>query len=208
MSNSIFGSGGASYRNANKPAIVDTVWCGCWYKDVLEKVGLFDENWSTNQDWELNARLRSKGYTIYFEPKISARLLVRNSFSLMLRQYYRYGQGRAKSILRYPQLLKLRQIMPILFCCILVTLLFANKLMVAALLVFSFGLLYCFRGRLFHTSSISIKDIFQIMIIITGINTSWTSGLIYIFSKRFISWLIYKKNAVLKHIQDLCSKKK
>lgn len=112
--NSKFGNGGAKYRTNKVGSYVDTVWCGCWYKTTLEEVGLFDTDWTTNQDAELNARLISKGFKIYSDPKIRAELLVRSDFTSFLRQYFNYGRGRLKTFLRHSRLINIRQILPVI----------------------------------------------------------------------------------------------
>ena len=71
-SSSIFGAGDAYYRRGYDKGIkeVDTVFGGCYKKEVFEKVGLFNENLLRSQDMEFNLRLRKAGGTILLAPDI------------------------------------------------------------------------------------------------------------------------------------------
>jgi glycosyltransferase involved in cell wall biosynthesis len=69
--NSVFGSGNSRFRTgADKPMYVDTVFGGCYKKEVFEKVGLFNENMARSQDIEFNLRLRKFGGKILLVPEI------------------------------------------------------------------------------------------------------------------------------------------
>jgi len=122
--NSPLGNGGAGYKSNSLGRTVDTVWCGCWFKDTLESVGGFDPLWVTNQDAELNARLRSKGYTVYCSPDIKASLVVRNDYPAFIKQYFRYGKGRTMTLIRYPEFIKCLLSLALIQPVLSVTLLF------------------------------------------------------------------------------------
>jgi len=54
-----FGAGNAPYRTGSKePREVDTVFGGCYRKEVFKKIGLFNEKLFRSQDMELNMRLK------------------------------------------------------------------------------------------------------------------------------------------------------
>lgn len=66
-----FGSGGATYRaGASGQRWVDTVFGGCYRREVFDRVGKFDERLYRGQDREFNARLVSAGGRILFDPDI------------------------------------------------------------------------------------------------------------------------------------------
>jgi len=48
-----FSCGGAKFHDVEYEGYVDTVPYGCWRKSTLERIGLFDESLSRNQDDEL-----------------------------------------------------------------------------------------------------------------------------------------------------------
>jgi glycosyltransferase involved in cell wall biosynthesis len=55
-----FGVGGAVFRKgAQKLVEVDTVFGGCYKKDVFDKIGYFNENLFRTQDLEFNMRLKN-----------------------------------------------------------------------------------------------------------------------------------------------------
>ena len=71
-SSSIFGAGDAYYRRgySGEPRWVDTVFGGCYKKEVFDKIGLFNENLLRSQDMEFNLRLKRAGGKILLVPDI------------------------------------------------------------------------------------------------------------------------------------------
>ncbi|HEX4048157.1 MAG TPA: glycosyltransferase family 2 protein [Elusimicrobiota bacterium] len=94
------GVGGAGYRIAGAEGYVDTVFCGAFPRSVFERVGLYDPGAVVNEDAELNQRIAASGGRIYLSPRIVAHYYPRSSLSALVRQYFRYGQGRARTILK------------------------------------------------------------------------------------------------------------
>ena len=181
--NSKLGSGGAKYKSNTTGSLVDTVWCGCWYKKVLVREGLFNPKWTRNQDGELNCRFLSRGLKIYSDPRIIAELVVRPSYTAMLRQYYGYGKGRMMTMIKYPQLIKARQLLPILFVIFLVLCAIINiKLLVISIvsvivlnsIVLSPILYFLTRQR----ANISVVGLCWVTPIILGMNVAWVIGCI------------------------------
>ncbi|MBX3222306.1 MAG: glycosyltransferase family 2 protein [Labilithrix sp.] len=93
--------GGAKYRNPEAEGFVDTVFLGAFRRNVLEAVGGYDGNAATNEDAELNQRLLAAGKRIYLSRKIVVHYFPRSSFRALAKQYYRYGQGRARTLLKH-----------------------------------------------------------------------------------------------------------
>ena len=66
-----FGAGGSVFRTGSKkPRPVDTVFGGCYRKEVFKKIGLFNENLVRSQDMEFNLRLKKAGGKILLAPDI------------------------------------------------------------------------------------------------------------------------------------------
>lgn len=66
-----FGAGGSYFRTgANKPKWVDTVFGGCYKKELFEKIGFYNENMERSEDIEFNLRLKRAGGKILFAPDI------------------------------------------------------------------------------------------------------------------------------------------
>jgi len=70
---SFFGVGTSYFRlGSEKPRWVDTVFGGCYRREVFDKVGLFDERMVRGQDIEFNRRLKRSGGKILLAPDIVA----------------------------------------------------------------------------------------------------------------------------------------
>lgn len=67
-----FGAGNAYYKSgySGQPKWVDTVFGGCYKREVFEKIGLFNENLVRSQDMEFNLRLKKAGGKILLVPNI------------------------------------------------------------------------------------------------------------------------------------------
>jgi GT2 family glycosyltransferase len=66
-----FGVGSSLFRSGiKKPTFVDTVFGGCYKREVFEKIGLFNENLKRSQDLEFNLRLKKAGGKILLVPDI------------------------------------------------------------------------------------------------------------------------------------------
>ena len=66
-----FGAGNSYFRiGSEKPRWVDTVFGGCYKREVFEKIGLFNENLKRSQDMEFNLRLKKAGGKILLVPNI------------------------------------------------------------------------------------------------------------------------------------------
>ncbi len=103
-------AGTAKFHYASEPQEVDTVYLGAFRREVLERVGLFDESLPRDQDYELNHRIREAWERIYYDPAISVEYFGRESLSALLRQYWNYGAGKAVTLGLRPGALKPRHL--------------------------------------------------------------------------------------------------
>jgi len=88
------------------------VFTGVWRRETVESFGGWDEGWPVNQDSELAARLLAGGGRIVCLREMGARYVPRNSPRTLARQYWRYGQYRAKTSRRHPESLRLTNLAP------------------------------------------------------------------------------------------------
>lgn len=109
------GVGDAGYRHSNRAGYVDTVPFGSYRKEYIVSLGLFDETLLTNEDYELNVRIRKAGGRIYLDPSIQCIYYARPTLSALAKQYWRYGYWKAKMICRYPETIRWRQALPPLY---------------------------------------------------------------------------------------------
>ncbi len=66
-----FGAGNSYFRIGSKnEREVDTVFGGCYKREVFEKIGFFDENLTRSEDVEFNLRLKRAGGKILLVPNI------------------------------------------------------------------------------------------------------------------------------------------
>jgi glycosyltransferase involved in cell wall biosynthesis len=100
------GIGGASFRKATEEVEVDSGFTGVWRRETLTEQGGWDEGWPINQDAELAARVRAAGGRIVCIPEMAAKYVPRDSLKALGRQYWRYGQYRAKTVGRHPNAMR------------------------------------------------------------------------------------------------------
>ncbi|HKV27011.1 MAG TPA: glycosyltransferase family 2 protein [Candidatus Acidoferrales bacterium] len=66
-----FGVGNSDFRvGTGEPVATDTVFGGCYRRDLFERIGMFNESLPRSQDMEFNQRLRKAGGRILLDPKI------------------------------------------------------------------------------------------------------------------------------------------
>ncbi len=120
------GAGDARYRIGGKAGEVETVPFGAYLRKWLDRVGPFNEELHTNEDYEYNLRLRHAGGVIWFDPSIQSTYYARPDLPSLLRQYIRYGYWKSQMLRLYPDSIRLRQIVPPLFVISLLGLFFAG----------------------------------------------------------------------------------
>jgi succinoglycan biosynthesis protein ExoA len=110
-----FGVGGSSYRKADAQGDVESVWPGAFRRDVFERIGLFDPHALTNEDAELNQRILFAGGRVYMSREIVVHYYPRESMGALARQYFKYGKGRARTLLKHGRFLSWRPALPFLW---------------------------------------------------------------------------------------------
>ncbi len=109
------GVGDAHYRFTDQAQSVDTVPFGAFRRDLVKRIGGFDETLLTNEDYEFNVRVRQGGGKIWLDPKIRSTYFARPTFTALAQQYWRYGYWKGRMLIRYPGTLRWRQALPPLF---------------------------------------------------------------------------------------------
>jgi hypothetical protein len=109
---SAFGAGGALSHQVDYQGYVDTVSYGCWRKETLLKIGLFDESLVCNQDDELNLRITRAGGKIYQSPQIRSWYQTRSSLWGVFRQYRQYGYWKVAVIRKHRLVASWRHLAP------------------------------------------------------------------------------------------------
>jgi len=109
------GLGDALYRHAKVAAEVDTVPFGSFKRELIDRIGFFDEALLTNEDYEFNTRIRKAGGRIWLDPSIRSIYFSRSTLLELGRQYWRYGFWKWRMLRNYPDTLRWRQALPPLF---------------------------------------------------------------------------------------------
>ncbi len=117
------GVGDARYRYTDRAQAVDTVPFGAFRRELVAKIGPFDETLLTNEDYEFNVRVRQSGEDIWLDPAIRSVYFARSALADLARQYWRYGYWKARMLRRYPQTIRWRQALPPAFVLSLLVLL-------------------------------------------------------------------------------------
>jgi glycosyltransferase involved in cell wall biosynthesis len=111
------GIGGSKYRDASFEGFVETIFPGAFRREVFERIGLYDPRAITNEDAELNQRLVDSGGKIYLSRDIVVHYYPRESFKALSKQYFKYGHGRARTLLKHGRFLSVRPAVPFLAVC-------------------------------------------------------------------------------------------
>jgi glycosyltransferase involved in cell wall biosynthesis len=117
-----FGVGGARGHNEAYEGIVDTVYLGCWRRDLFNRIGFFDEGLVRNQDDEFNLRLTRAGGKIWQSPRIKSWYTPRGSLRALFRQYMQYGYWKVRVIQKHKIPASVRHVVPGCFVLLLLAL--------------------------------------------------------------------------------------
>lgn len=112
---SAFALGGGKFHDPGFEGYVDTVYLGAFRKSVFDKVGLFDERFTRNQDDELNLRIVNAGGKVYLTPKIRSLYYPRASLKSMCSQYFQYGEWKVAVIRKHKKPARLTHLVPAAF---------------------------------------------------------------------------------------------
>ncbi len=104
--------GGSKYRNPKNEGFVESVFNGAFRRSVFERAGLYDPRAITNEDAELNQRLHEAGGRVYLSRDVVVHYYPRDGARKLAVQYYRYGRGRARTLLKHRRLPSIRPLVP------------------------------------------------------------------------------------------------
>jgi glycosyltransferase involved in cell wall biosynthesis len=111
-----FGVGNSYFRiGSREPRWVETVPCGCYRREVFERIGVFDEELLRNQDDEFNYRLIKHGGRILLVPDIVISYYARDSYRRLSRMYFQYGLFKPLVIRKIGAVVRLRHAVPVIF---------------------------------------------------------------------------------------------
>jgi succinoglycan biosynthesis protein ExoA len=111
-----FGHSSNSLIHSKFEGMIDPTSVGCAYKkEVFEKIGYVDESFDACEDVEFNYRVKQAGFKSYFTYKIGVTYFPRENISGLWKQLVRYGEGRARFMMKHTQALNIDMLLPVLF---------------------------------------------------------------------------------------------
>ena len=110
-----FAAGGARSHDCQYQGIVDSVYLGCWRREVFERVGFFDEELVRNQDDEFNLRITRQGGTVWQSPRIKSVYSSRSSLRGLFKQYLQYGYWKVRVLQKHKIPASVRHLVPAAF---------------------------------------------------------------------------------------------
>ena len=82
------------------------VFTGVWERASLLEYGGWDERWRVNEDSEMAARFLARGERLICMPAMAATYAPRDSLPRLWRQYFVYGEYRARTARRHPETMR------------------------------------------------------------------------------------------------------
>ena len=89
-----FGVGNSSFRTSSTdqgPRPADTVFGGCWHRELFNRIGGFNEKLARSQDIEFNLRIARAGGTILLDPRIRCDYYARATLASFWRHNFSNG---------------------------------------------------------------------------------------------------------------------
>lgn len=111
--NSVLGAGGSPHRKGGRRLWVEHGHHALFKISSFCAIGGYDESFSHNEDAEFDIRLTANGGKILLAADILIDYFPRTKARGLATQYFKFGQGRARTARKHRTPLKLRQLAPI-----------------------------------------------------------------------------------------------
>jgi len=106
------GTGGSEHRGGTTSGWVEHGHHAGFMLDMFRPVGGYDTGFVANEDAELDHRITQAGGRIWLDANIRLGYVMRPTPSRLALQYWRYGKGRAQTVLKHRLRPRLRQMIP------------------------------------------------------------------------------------------------
>jgi|WetSurMetagenome_2_1015567.scaffolds.fasta_scaffold98780_2 succinoglycan biosynthesis protein ExoA len=110
--NSPIGIGNAKHRHPDYEGYGEMVMFGLYPRDVIEKIGYYDEFFVINHDDEYCYRLRKAGGKVYISHKAKCYYFVRKTACSLFKQYFSYGLWQIAFLKKHKIPISSRQLIP------------------------------------------------------------------------------------------------
>jgi hypothetical protein len=91
---------------------VDHIPFGSYVTERARAIGGWDEELRPNEDYDFDLRYQQDGGRLLFDPAIVFDWRVRETPARLAHQYYAYGRGKFRALVRHPSSLHLRWLVP------------------------------------------------------------------------------------------------
>ena len=109
VSDSLVGSGGSAHRGGRTSGFVDHGHHAAFRMESFRRAGGYDDDFTPNEDAELDCRQRAHGSRIYLDADIRMEYHPRATLARLWRQYLAYGRARSKTVRAHRGSMRLRQ---------------------------------------------------------------------------------------------------
>ncbi len=106
------GVGQASFHTGGQEGPAPTVYLGAFRREVLDRLGGYDETFLRAQDWELNHRIRESGGLVWFTPAMRVSYRPRSTLRALAKQYRDYGRWRRVVMRQHEGTVNVRYLAP------------------------------------------------------------------------------------------------
>ena len=107
--------GSVPYRTLTRRALVESLQTGSFRREVLERVGPFDESLAVVEDLDMNTRIRKAGFALLLDPSIRFWYCPRPSLAALWGQIYAVGLVKARILRKHPDIFKWKYAGPSVF---------------------------------------------------------------------------------------------
>lgn len=112
---SLFGGSFGKYHESEKRFYTDTVFHGCYRKEVIQNVGKFNEKLGRTEDNDFHQRVREAGYKICYDPGICSYQFSRQDIKSAVKQKYGNGYWCGRTCAINPKCISLFHFVPFCF---------------------------------------------------------------------------------------------
>ena len=107
--------GSVPYRTLRQRGYVESLQTGSFRREVLERVGPWDESLAVVEDLDMNTRIREAGYRLLLDPSIRFWYFPRPTLRRLWRQIFTVGRVKAWILRKHPAIFKTKYLLPSLF---------------------------------------------------------------------------------------------
>ncbi len=185
VSNSAFGTGGAAHRTGGESRWIDHGHHAAFKRASFQRAGGYDRTFKANEDAEFDVRLRRSGGRIWFASQLEIGYFPRRTPIALGLQYFRYGAGRAETLLKHGERPRPRQLAPPLILLVVL-----GGILLAPLSLFTLlGPAAYFAGVLGATSLLLVRArdpcVAGAMVALPTMHLSWAAGFVSTLLRSF-----------------------